>query len=190
MREIEKEIIFYDESGGGVTFSGGEPLLQPEFLSAILDQCREREIHTAVDTTGCVPTSTLRNLAGKIDLFLYDLKIIDERQHLRYTGASNRLALDNLRLLADMNKPAIIRFPFIPGITGLNDNIYAACRFLTELKTFRKVEILPYHRLGEDKYRRLKLEYQMTGVTPPTPSQVAEARKIFTSFHFETSIGG
>lgn len=123
--DIERDVIFYDQSGGGVTFSGGEPLLQPEFLLALLAECKKRGIHTAVDTTGFAAPEILLQASQITDLFLYDLKIMDDGLHRQYTGVSNGVILDNLRELAARHGNIIIRVPVIPGINDGDENITA-----------------------------------------------------------------
>ena len=182
MQEIEKEMIFYDESGGGVTFSGGEPLMQPEFLSVLMDRCRKQEIHITLDTTGCVPPRIFNSLLDKVDLFLYDLKIIDNSGHRKYTGASNQYALENLETLSKKKKKAIVRFPMIPGITDTIENVTAVAKFVSGLKSIHNIEVLPYHRTAEQKYRRLKLENKMKGVLPPSPERTREVKNIYKSY--------
>lgn len=182
MQEIEKEMIFYDESGGGVTFSGGEPLMQPEFLSILMDRCKKNEIHITLDTSGCVSPIVFNSVIDKVDLFLYDLKIIDENGHKKYTGASNRFALENLETLSKKRKKTIIRFPMIPGITDADENVTAVANFVCSLKSIRDIEVLPYHRTAEQKYRRLQLENKMKGVMPPSPERTAAVKNVFRSF--------
>lgn len=182
MKEIEKEIIFYDESGGGVTFSGGEPLVQPEFLEILVDECKEREIHTALDTTGCVPPRVFNLLMEKIDLFLYDVKIMDHSKHMEYTGTSNKYTLENLKNLSLEGKKVIIRFPLIPGITDTDKNITATATFVSSLKGIQKIDVLPYHRIAEKKYRRLKIENKMKGVKPPSTERIEAVKKKFERY--------
>lgn len=182
MKEIEKETIFYDESGGGVTFSGGEPLMQPEFLGALMDKCREKDIHVTLDTTGCVSPRVFESLADKADLFLYDLKIIDDSGHKKFTGASNKYALQNLETLSKKGKKVIIRFPLIPGITDTGENVTAVATFVSGLKGIHDIDVLPYHETARHKYRRLKMADKMEGVTPPSPERTKEIENIFETF--------
>lgn len=166
IREIERDIVFYDQSGGGVTFSGGEPLMQADFLMALLAGCREREIHTAVDTCGFTPRDKLLEISLLADLFLYDLKMMDDRRHRRYTGVSNRVILDNLLELASRHDNIVIRIPVIPGINDDDDNINETGRFISTLSGVRSVHILPYHRAGAEKYRRLGQTYALPDLRP------------------------
>lgn len=181
-REIEKETIFYDESGGGVTFSGGEPMMQPLFLAELLDRCRETEIHTALDTTGSVPPKIFNSVVDKIDLFLYDLKLLNDADHIKYTGISNRYALENLETLSKNRKRVIVRFPMIPGITDTEENINAVAAFVSGLKGIRDIHVLPYHKTAEAKYGRLKIENKMPEVEPPPPDRIEYVKKKFESY--------
>ena len=190
MQEIEKERIFFDESGGGVTFSGGEPLLQPAFLAALLDQCRARAIHTVVDTCGYAPTRDMELVADKADLFFFDLKLVDDTAHIKYTGVSNAPVFDNLRLLLSRNRPVIARIPIIPGITDAALNIEQLISLITSMPGLTNVCLLPYHQAGDAKYRRLALDNRMAGIAPPTPEHMAGIRSQFELHHLHTTIGG
>jgi pyruvate formate lyase activating enzyme len=152
--EIERDIPFFDESGGGVTFSGGEPLAQPEFLSEMLKLCAEREIHRAVDTCGFVNPRILATIAGKTDLFLFDIKIMDAELHRKVTGQGNRRILENLRWLCDSGCGVEVRIPVIPTMTDGRDNIEAAAAFLCSLATPPAVRLLPFHRTALEKYKK------------------------------------
>ncbi len=155
MEEIEKDIIFYDESGGGVTFSGGEPLVQEEFLLGHLKECKRKEIHTAVDTCGFVSFSVFEKINSLVDLYLYDIKIWDEKLHKKYTGVSNALIHDNLIRLSKLNKNIYIRIPLIPGVVDTKNNITNLIRFITTLNNIKQVDLLPYNKIGEGKYEKL-----------------------------------
>jgi pyruvate formate lyase activating enzyme len=190
MTEIEKDVIFYDDSGGGTTFSGGEPLLQPEFLLTLLKACGERGIHTAVDTSGYVALGAFEKIIDHCDHFLYDLKIMDPEHHLRFTGSSNRQILANLEFLASRAKSLRIRFPLIPGITDEPDNIERMARWLSDLNAIRAVDILPFHAIAGAKYHRLGMQNRMAGVQPPSEQNIAEIRKQFDAHGIQTEIGG
>jgi len=186
MEEIQKEVIFFDESSGGVTFSGGEPLMQPKFLASLLERCRDRDIHTAVDTSGCVPVRIFNSVIDKADLFLYDLKIMDEVEHRKYTGDSNLNVLTNLENLAKKKKSVLIRFPLIPGITDTPANIQGIASFIRDLKSFKDVEILPFHKLAAHKYKKIKKPIRLQdGIAPPSADKIVEAAKIFNSYGLE-----
>lgn len=187
---IEKDGLFYDESGGGVTFSGGEPLAQPEFLEAVLAACNQREIHTAIDTSGYAPSAVLDPILPRLQLVLFDLKLMDEKQHVRYTGVSNRTILENLKRVDDTGTPVRIRIPLIPRITDGDDNIAEIVRLAGTLMTIQGVDLLPFHRIGSEKYRRLGMTDNTAGIAPPSPERVAAIRRRFESAGLIVSIGG
>ena len=189
LAEVEKDRIFYDESGGGVTFSGGEPLLQPEFLEALLLACRARGLHTTVDTCGLASPEILLRLAPLVDLFLFDLKLLDAEQHARYVGVSNETILANLELLARGGRTVIVRFPVIPGINDAAGQVAQMIAFLTRLG-LRRIDLLPYHKIAQDKYHRLQLEYRLAGVEPPGEARMQEMAAGFERAGFAVRIGG
>ena len=152
MAEIERDRIFYDESDGGVTFSGGEPLMQPAFLGLMVRSCRDSGIHVAIDTCGHADTDALLEVARDVDLFLFDLKMMDEDRHRAYTGASNGRILENLERLSAVHSNILVRFPLIPGVNDDDENVRATGAFLASLRLTR-VDVLPYHRAGLAKYR-------------------------------------
>lgn len=173
---LERDALLYDRSQGGVTFSGGEPLFQPDFLLSALRACKEKQIHTAVDTSGYAPWRVLEKIAPFVDLFLFDLKPMDEEEHRRYTGVSNRPIHENLRRLAKLGRPVIVRVPLIPGITDTERNIQALVAFFRELGGgIQGVELLPYHDVAE-KYQRLGRSYGMPPLPRPTEESLAELR--------------
>jgi pyruvate formate lyase activating enzyme len=187
---IEKDVLFYDESGGGVTFSGGEPLAQLHFLEAVLATCNHREIHAALDTSGFAPPGALDRILPRLQLVLFDLKIMDADQHQRYTGVSNRIILENLKRIAHSRTPLRIRVPLVPGITDGEDNIAAIIRFAGTLETVEGIDLLPFHRIGGDKYRRLGLTDGMAGTASPLPERMAAIRNRFETAGINVSIGG
>ena len=189
MAEIERDVPYYDRSGGGATFSGGEPLGQPGFLLALLRLCRQHDIHTAVDTTGRVPPDIIRAAAPWADLFLYDLKLMDAAAHRHFTGASNELILSNLELLDELGADVWIRIPWVPGASATPANLRATIAFLSQRTRFRHVSLLPYHRIGEAKYARLGQEFRMAGVAPPSPAEVEAASLSFQQAGFDVSVG-
>ena len=179
MREIEKDQLFFDESGGGVTFSGGEPLMQPECLIALLKRCKEYEIHTALDTSGYAQTGIFESVIDKTDLFLYDLKFVNNDLHRKYTGASNRLILENLQRLDKRGKPVWIRFPVIPSITNTQKNIIDILNYITNLTSITQVNLLPYHRIADGKYQKFGLYNNMNGITPPSDDYMEQLQQQF-----------
>ena len=190
MQIIEKDRIFFEESGGGVTFSGGEPLLQFDFLLETLQQCKKHDIHTAVDTTGHISQERMAQAARYTDLFLYDLKHMDDALHRKYTGVGNELILDNLRMLDDMGKEIWVRYALIPGFNDEEENLLKMLAFLQKLKRQPKVSILPYHKIGSHKYHRFGLEYKMSGVEEPEKEHVDEVAGLFSDAGYTVTIGG
>jgi pyruvate formate lyase activating enzyme len=190
MEEIEKEIIYFDESGGGVTFSGGEPLMQPDFLKILLKECKKREIHTALDTTGYSSEEAFNSVIDDVDLFLFDLKLINDDLHKQYTGVSNQIIHKNLETLARMGKKTIIRFPVIPDITDTKDNLLAIKKYLLSLKTIKDINLLPYHKTTESKYIKLNRKYKLSGMNPPGENKMILLKNEFEEYGFKVKIGG
>lgn len=190
MRDVAKDVIFYDESGGGVTFSGGEPLMQPEFLTGLLQRCRARSIHTAVDTTGYAPWEILLAISPLTDLFLFDLKIMDDRRHRDFTGVSNERILDNLKALSQCHCAIRIRFPLIPGVNDDSDNVEKLGMFVAALPGVAHIDLLPYQRMGVDKYRRLGKEYLLPAVEPPVQESVDAVVRVLKKYRLDVKIGG
>ncbi|HJN05014.1 MAG TPA: glycyl-radical enzyme activating protein [Bacteroidales bacterium] len=184
--EIKKDTIFFEESGGGVTFSGGEPLLQYDFVAALLKKCKDLEIHTCIDTTGNISSEKLINAASYTDLFLYDIKHIDEKQHIKYTGISNKLILNNLKLLDEMEKDIWIRFPLIPEINDNESDLLSMMEFLSQLKKKYPISILPYHKIGSHKYKRFGIEYKMNGIEEYCDDDVKKIKNMFNEGGFMT----
>jgi pyruvate formate lyase activating enzyme len=176
LAEIERDVVFYDQSGGGVTLSGGEPLLQHRFATELLRTCKARGIHTTLDTSGYAAWKVVAEAAEHTDLFLYDLKLMDDERHRQYTGVSNRLILDNLQRLSAAGAQVLVRIPFIPGINDDEDNLIQTQRFLAGLPRLVGVEVLPYHDIARAKYSALELAYRLPGVITPSPERVAWAR--------------
>ncbi len=189
IQEIEKDLIFYDQSGGGVTFSGGEPLMQPEFLKSLLVGCRAKDIHTAVDTSGYANWEVLSMISGFTDLFLYDIKHMDDAVHTKTVGVSNRVILENLRKLASIHNNINIRVPLVPGINDDEINIQQTAQFVSSIK-ISKVNILPYHRTGMDKYGRLGREYRVAHIREPSKELVESVAKVFEGYGLSVKIGG
>ncbi len=190
IKEIEKDLIFYEESSGGVTFSGGEPLGQSEFLEALLICCQKKKIHTAVDTSGYISWEILSKISSKVDLFLYDLKIMDSERHKKYTGISNEIILENLKKLSSVHHNIFVRFPLIPGINDDYQNIKETGEFLSSLK-ISQVNILPYHYIGIDKYRRLGRTYHLAATQkPPSEEKLSEVSAILSKFNLNVKLRG
>lgn len=169
MAKIERDTSFFDESGGGVTFSGGEPLEQAAFLTEVLDRCGEHEIHTAVDTCGFARPDLLQGVAERTDLFLFDLKCMDTERHIELTGVGNDLILANLRMLDRMGKQIHIRVPVIPTVTDGRDNLEALGEFAASLESRPGITLLPHHPTAMEKYSRFSVDKQLPdGVEAPS----------------------
>lgn len=191
MKELLKEKIFMEESDGGVTFSGGEPLLQHRFLLEMLVACRQEKIHTAVDTSGYSSWDVLHKIAENTNLFLYDLKIIDDKLHKAYTGVSNKHILENLEQLLSNGKKVRIRIPMIPGITFTEENINQTIDYLSGLKfPVEGIDLLPYHNTAAHKYERFGIENQFVNIKSVMKCELEDVKKRFENAGFEVKIGG
>jgi pyruvate formate lyase activating enzyme len=190
VEEIKKDILFYDQSGGGVTFSGGEPLMQPAFLLGLLDACGELDIHRTVDTAGYADADLILKVADRTDLFLYDLKHMDSETHRRYTGVPNEQILSNLKLLATHGAKIHIRIPIIPGINSDDENIERTGSFVSSLPGVHDINILPYHSAVEGKYMRLGLEYSLGKILPSSEHKIDAVSKRLEKFGSHVKIGG
>lgn len=191
MNEIEKEIVFFDESEGGVTFSGGEPLQQFGFLMALLTASREKDIHTTLDTAGFCSEEKFRKLIGKVDLFLYDLKLMDDNQHKKFTGISNRVILNNLKILSDEGANVILRFPVVPEITNTRENIDALKTYVKSLNPgIKDIHLLPYHTTGKKKYERFNIPDRMKGMKTISKNDLTGLKEEFEEIGYEVRIGG
>lgn len=190
LEEIEKDRTFYEESRGGVTFSGGEPLMQPDFLNALLNECKERAIHTAVNTCGFAQYEIIDRIRDKVDLFLYDIKTMDNRKHRKYTGASNEQILKNLKKLAESGSSIVISFPIIPGINDDDKNVTRTAKFISSLPNIQQVNLLPYHRAGIEKYKNLGKPYKLDKIQPPSNQRVKSVKEKMEAFGIRVGIGG
>ncbi len=189
MAEVQRDAAFYEESGGGVTFSGGEPLAQPDFLLELLQACRARGLHTTLDTCGYAAEATLNRVRPFVDLFLFDLKVMDDDRHRAATGVSNAPIQRNLRLLAAHGHRVIVRVPIIPGYTDDEANIRQIGAFASKIG-LTQVDILPYHRLANDKYTRLNRPNPLPDLTPPTETRLAEIKHTLESYSLQVRVGG
>jgi len=188
MTQVEREIPFYDESGGGVTFSGGEPLMQPKFLSALLRACREQEIHTVVDTSGFANWNVFEQIRRDVDLFLYDLKHMDSTHHREATGVPNEVILTNLKTLSKYGHKIVVRIPLIPGINDDQKNLHESGKFLASLPNLEGVELIGYHDIAQAKYEALARAYPLTGTKPPTEEAKLHAAELLRSYNLSVSL--
>lgn len=191
MHELLKEKVFMDCSGGGVTFSGGEPLRQAAFLKALLLACKKEGIHTAVDTAGYAKLSVIQDIMPFTDLFLYDLKLMDDKAHHRFTTVSNKLILNNLIYLLETKHPLRIRIPVIPEVNFNQENTDEYLRFLkAHPGNIQGVDLLPYHNMANHKYLRFKKENSMSSLQSLPKSHLTTMKEQFEEAGFETGIGG
>lgn len=190
VEKIERDRSFYDESGGGMTLSGGEPLIQKNFSVALLRECKAREIHTAVDTSGAVSWKVIDAVRPYTDLFLYDLKHMDDAAHRENTGVSNRRILENLEKLSALGHAIALRFAVIPGINDSEENIRSTGAFAAGLPSRHPLSILPYHAGAADKYKRLNQSYTLGDITPPGDARIAEIAGMLEGFGLEVRTGG
>jgi len=191
MQIIERERVHIDQSGGGVTFSGGEPLMHPEFLVEMLKACGEKELHRAVDTCGFASTETLLEVAKHTDLFLYDLKLINPDQHKKWTGVSNQLILKNLKILVETGAKINIRIPLIKNVNSGSAEITEMARFICNLSGEKPlVNLLPYHNIASGKYRKLEMKYNIQGMEEPSETDILKSVAIFNQFKIEVEVGG
>jgi pyruvate formate lyase activating enzyme len=179
--ELERDIPFYDQSGGGVTFTGGEPMLQLKFLQASLLACKKQKIHTTVDTCGYTAWENFISILPLVDVFLFDIKLIDQARHKKYTSVSNKKILDNLRKLSREMAQVIVRIPLIPGVNDDNENLMLCVNYLRSLPNLVGLEIMPYHETGVAKYQALGMPYKMDNTTPPTRERINQIEELFSS---------
>jgi pyruvate formate lyase activating enzyme len=192
LAEVAKDALYFEASGGGLTLSGGEPLAQPDFAAELLRRYThdEKGRHTAVETCGFVDWAVFERLAADVDLFLYDLKHMDPAEHLKLTGVDNRLILENAWRLAQAGRALAMRLPLIPGVNDSVQNLKATADFVAALPGVRRIDLLPYHRLGEPKYRRLGKAYALEGAPSLGSEATARAAGILEAKGLEVTIGG
>ncbi|OHB66127.1 MAG: hypothetical protein A2Y77_15250, partial [Planctomycetes bacterium RBG_13_62_9] len=190
MAQVKKDVIFYDQSGGGATFSGGEPLMQPEFLMGLLEACRAEGIRTAVDTTCYAEPEIVRKVAAGADLFLCDIKHMNCGLHKQYTGVGNERILSNIRMLSGVAQEMHIRVPIVPGFNDGLDNIRQTAQFVQSLKTVRRADILPYNRGGLEKAVRLNGDIDLMQAETPGDDTMVQIADLLREHGLEVKIGG
>lgn len=181
IEEIEKDSVFYQTSNGGVTISGGEPLYQPGFTSAILKQCKEKRIHTAIETSGFASEAALKNVLKYCDLVLFDIKETDEENHKKFTGVSLNPILKSLNIINEMGVPFVVRLPIIPGLNDREEHFYEVKSIIKNMRFCKGIEVMPYHILGAYKYELLQKKHLCSEITEPN----AETINKWKSFFFE-----
>lgn len=191
MPEILADIPYYRRSGGGVTLSGGEVLCQSDFAAELLKECKAAGLHTAIESAASLPYEKIEKLLPYLDLYLMDIKHMNSERHKEYTGASNELILDNAKKVADSGMcELIIRTPVVPGFNDSDADIRDIARFAHSLNGVREHHLLPYHRLGADKYRGLSRRYSMMDTEPPSDEKMRHLQEIAESMGIKAQIGG
>lgn len=183
INDMEKYKSFMKASGGGITVTGGEPLLQAEFVSELFKRCRELDIHTALDTNGFADTGRVKELLEYTNLVLLDIKHAEDKKHREITGVGNSLIKKFALYVSERGIPIWIRYVLIPGYTDSDEDLEACASFIRMLKTVEKVEVLPYHTMGQYKWKKLGLEYPLEGNREPSSKEVEKASKILDLPH-------
>jgi pyruvate formate lyase activating enzyme len=190
MDEVERDTEFYFRTGGGVTFSGGEPFAQPRFLEKLAREAKARKLHTVVETCGYCKWEAMRPILGLMDIVLYDVKHMDPDRHRLGTGVANDVILANLKRVDSLGIPLRVRIPLVPGFNDSTANIRATATFVSGLANLQALDILPYHRMGEPKWGQLGQSYVMPGVAPHTKEQVYECAEIAQEYDIVVTVGG
>ena len=190
MHEVLKDRPYYRRSGGGLTLSGGESLCQPEFARALLQAAKESGLNTAMESTACANFDVIEKLLPYLDLYLMDIKHMNSEKHKAFTTQPNELILENAKKLAVRAKQLIIRVPVIPTFNDTEEEIAAIAKFASQLPNVTQLHLLPYHRLGMDKYEGLGREYTLKGIVPPTEEQMQRLLKAAQTFGLKCQIGG
>ncbi len=190
MDELEKDRVFMEESNGGISISGGEPLQQANALFQLLELARERDIHSTVDTSGFASEKNMEKLSRLADLILFDLKSLDDEKHLKYTGVSNQKILGNLGTVMKGTADVVVRIPLISGFNDSGEDIEGMVEYLLQYERLKAIDLLPYHLLGSHKYKRFNREYRQNGFKPPSEKRLAEIEKTFADAGYAVKIGG
>lgn len=190
LEELLRDRLFFDQSGGGVSFSGGEPLMQADFICELASALKGQGVHTALDTCAFARTEDLLRVAACVDLVLYDLKLIDEARHRAATGESSALILANLEALSQVHSSIWIRVPIIPGLNDDDENLEATARIAARTRGLRRVDLLPYHANGAAKFGRLGKSYPLDTVRAPSAERMEEIAGRFRARGIEVCIGG
>ena len=188
--ELEKDRIFMEESGGGVTLSGGEPLMQHEAALGLMEKCRERNLHTALDTSGLISEKIMRQATEIADLILYDLKSLNDKIHRKYTGVSNSKILDNLEIALRGRARVVLRIPLVTGFNDTPEDQHQLIAYLEGLENLDQVDLLPYHPFGTNKYRRFHKKNRQNGFAAPSGEKVASLKEALAHAGFAVNIGG
>ena len=190
LAEVERDRVYYNRSGGGLTRSGGESFCQPEFATALLKGAKAKGITTAIETTSCAPIETILKALPFIDHYLMDIKHINPEKHKRFCGRDNYMILENARIIAEKARDMVIRVPVIPTFNDTPEEIGEIAKFTASLPNVKKIHLLPYHRLGKDKYDGLGREYGMGDLPTPDNEKMQILKRVAESFGLECVIGG
>ncbi|MDF2676396.1 MAG: glycyl-radical enzyme activating protein [Bacillota bacterium] len=189
LKEVIKDKVFYEHSNGGVTVSGGEPLIQIDFVEELLKKLKENNIHTAVDTCGTVNFENLQRVAPYTDVFLYDLKIMDDEKHKEFVGSSNKLILENLKRLSQIHNNINLRMIIVEGVNAEEKHIEETLKFIKDLG-IKKINLLPYHDIAKHKYKKLNMFYEDHKMKKPTEEKMQAFKEMFESNNYNVKIGG
>lgn len=187
---IERDRVYYRRSGGGLTLSGGECLTQPDFAVALLKAAKERGINTAIESTGFADFSVISRYLPYLDLYLMDIKHMNSAKHKEFTSQPNEKILENARKITNAGARLIVRTPVIPTFNDTKEEIAAIAEFARSLRGVKEMHILPYHRIGMDKYKGLGREYSLTGIEPPSKEHMSELLEVVESYGLKGQIGG
>ncbi|WP_432401793.1 pyruvate formate-lyase-activating protein [Wukongibacter sp. M2B1] len=187
MEDILKYKSFMEFSGGGITASGGEPLMQHRFLEELFKKCKEEGIHTALDNSGCIKLSTIKEVIEYTDLVLLDIKAFNKQRYKELTGASISPTLEFAKYLSDINKTVWIRYVLVPGLTDNLKEIEELAAFLASLQNIERIDILPFHKMGEYKWEGLGYEYKLKDTQPPDEDSIKIVKEIFKEY--ELNVG-
>jgi len=190
MDELERDRVYMEESGGGISISGGEPLQQPEALFRLLELSRERSIHTTVDTSGFASSDEMEKTSGLANLILFDLKTMNEKKHLKYTGVSRSHILENLEMVQHGTADVIVRIPIVTGFNDTDEEMRLMLDFLKGIPGVEAIDLLPYHHYGIHKYKRFNRENRQNGFKTPTKQRIEEISKMFSDAGFMVRVGG
>lgn len=190
IHEIKKDELFYLNSGGGLTLSGGEPIYQAEFAKQILKECKSHSIHTALESSAYVTWEIFQDMLSYVDMALLDIKHMDSTIHKELTGVDNRLILENIRRVAEMPTALILRFPLIPGHNDSERNLRSMAEFILSLGKMVDLHILPYHSYGVNKYVRLGRKYSLSKLAPPKSKDIERVKSLLESYGLRIKIGG
>ena len=189
MEEVEKDMPYYDRSGGGVTLSGGEVTCQKEFAIEIVEKCKAQGINTAIETNLLIPFEQIKELLSSVDLVMLDVKIFDNESHKKYTGVSNAQVLENLKKLDGLGVPFIVRTPLIPGVSDGEENLSSIASFIAGFKNLLHYELLNFNPLGASKYKSLSSENKFEDARPFEKSRLEEVAERLSAFGIKVKVG-